>query len=342
MAINQLESASLYTDFNGLAELRRGARDNNPETIKAVAQQFEAIFVQMMMKSMRDAKLADGLFDSDQSEQYIDLHDKQLANTLSGQGKGIGLADVIARQLSGATTQTDSKIEDASNNIPPRLPTTFQLREHKHPNHGVNEQLSAVQPDRGDHVDVASTNSVKKKDDPVMNTPDDFIQELWPMAEKAAASLGVSPKAILAQAALETGWGRAVIRSQDGQNSFNLFNIKSGSGWQGDSVMKSSLEFYDGVAKQERSAFRRYNGYEESFDDYVNFLQSNPRYEKALKQGDSAASYLHELQQAGYATDPDYAEKVGAIMNRGRFASAINMVASTSETVTGTSALNKS
>ncbi|MDH3354508.1 MAG: rod-binding protein, partial [Chromatiales bacterium] len=101
MAINQLESASLYTDFNGLSDLRREAKDSSPEAIKAVAQQFEAIFVQMMMKSMRDAKLADGLFDSDQTDQYVDLYDKQLANSLSSQGQGIGLADVIARQLGG-------------------------------------------------------------------------------------------------------------------------------------------------------------------------------------------------------------------------------------------------
>ena len=157
-----------------------------------------------------------------------------------------------------------------------------------------------------------------------MNTPDDFVTHLWPMAEKAAASLGVEPKVLLAQAALETGWGHAVIRSSDGRNSFNLFNIKSGPDWGGDSVVKSSLEFSNGVARQERSAFRSYTSYAESFSDYVNFIKSNPRYENALTEGGSAGNYLRELQLAGYATDPEYAQKIESIMSRAQFLSSIN------------------
>lgn len=328
--MNQMESASLYTDFNSLAELRRGAKENDPDTIKAVAQQFEAIFVQMMMKSMRDAKLADGLFDSDQTEQYVDLHDKQLANTLSSQGQGIGLADVIARQLGGMAQQGSQNFEKATTNIPARLSTQFRLTDVKTAGKLAPEReepmavLDNHQRIVADKQNAQINAPVSESSEPVMNTPDDFVAHLWPMAEQAAASLGVEPKVILAQAALETGWGRSVIRSTDGRSSFNLFNIKSSPDWDGESVVKSSLEFKDGVARQERSAFRSYTSYAESFSDYVNFIQSNSRYDKALQEGGTASNYLRELQQAGYATDPKYAEKIESIMNRPQFVSSIN------------------
>jgi len=330
--MNQLDSASLYTDFNGLAELRRGAKENDPDAIKVVAQQFEAIFVQMMMKGMRDAKLADGLFDSDQTDQYIDMHDKQLANTLSSEGRGIGLADVIARQLGGASLQEEYSVESITSNIPARLSTQFMPGEVGAGNRPIADKGVAANAEvssRGIEINRASRQKSEltgEPFEPVINTPDDFVTHLWPMAEKAAASLGVDPKAILAQAALETGWGRSVLRSSDGGNSHNLFNIKSGSGWEGDSVVKSSLEFYDGVARQERSAFRSYDSYEDSFNDYVDFLQSNPRYEMALKEGGSAGDYLRGLQQAGYATDPKYAEKIESIMGRSQFVSSISSI----------------
>jgi len=335
--MNQLDSASLYTDFNGLGELRREAKESNPEAIKAVAQQFEAIFVQMMMKSMRDAKLADGLFDSDQTDQYVDLYDKQLANTLSSQGRGIGLADVIARQLSGTPQQGGQKVEAMTTNIPTRLPTLFQLRELEEVQAPVNVQgPSTVDLDSGRDVGAKSSSATSaaasEHTDPVMKTPDDFVKQLWPMAEKAAHTLGIEPKAILAQAALETGWGRSVIRDGNGDNSFNLFNIKSGSGWRGDSVSKNSLEFSDGVARQERSAFRSYADYQESFDDYVQFIKTNPRYEKALKQGGSTEEYIRELQKAGYATDPEYATKIESILKRSQFNATIDTLASNSTT----------
>ncbi len=322
--MNQMESASLYTDFGGLSELRLGAKENSPETIKAVAQQFEAIFVQMMMKSMREAKLADGIFDSDQTEQYIDLYDKQLANTLSSQGRGIGLADVIARQLGGVAQQQPQNMAEASSNIPPRLSTRFQITELKAVDKMVIDS-DCCRPEDALNIQInAPTDELPA---PKIETQDDFIRNLWPMADRAAATLGVDPKAILAQAALETGWGRAVIHSNEGQNSFNLFNIKSGSDWDGASIVKNSLEFNDGIARQQRSAFRSYGSYEESFTDYVRFIKSNSRYENALKEGENANNYLRELQQAGYATDPKYAEKIESIMNRTQFSSSIQRLA---------------
>lgn len=328
--MKQMESASLYTDFNGLAELRRGAKENSPDAIKVVAQQFEAIFVQMMLKSMRDATLADGLFESDQMDQYVDLYDKQLANTLSSQGRGIGLADTIARQLGSVAQPGAEDWNAATTNIPTRLSTQFKLIDVKEVDKfAAGQKGSMVDMDSPRHIHADRENAhisavASKSSEPVMNTPDDFVTHLWPMAEKAAAALGVEPKAILAQAALETGWGRAVIRNNDGRSSFNLFNIKSSSDWNGDSVVKSSLEFNDGVARQEKSAFRSYTSYAESFTDYVNFIKSNSRYENALKEGKSASNYLRELQQAGYATDPRYAEKIESIMNRVQFISSIN------------------
>ncbi|MDH3355410.1 MAG: flagellar assembly peptidoglycan hydrolase FlgJ, partial [Chromatiales bacterium] len=281
------------------------------------------------------------LFDSDQTDQYVDLYDKQLANSLSSQGQGIGLADVIARQLGGGDKNSPQKIEGATANIPARLSTMFRLNDATKVEIPQKDQIQPVEQHRGvgsqpsDVQPKIAHPKVVNKDifDPVMNTPNDFVKHLWPMAEKAATSLGVNPKAVLAQAALETGWGRSVIRDEDGRNSFNLFNIKKGSGWDGNSIMKNSLEFSDGVASQERSAFRSYDSYQESFNDYAQFLKVNPRYAKALEKGTDAESYIKELQQAGYATDPEYAAKIESIMNRTHFVTTINtLVSNTSDT----------
>jgi flagellar protein FlgJ len=133
---------------------------------------------------------------------------------------------------------------------------------------------------------------------------------LQPFAEQAAKELGVEPKVIIAQAALETGWGRSLIKNSNGGNSFNVFNIKADKGWQGKQAQVATLEFEDGIAKKVNAGFRAYTSFQESFQDYVSFIKSNPRYDNALKQVGNAEHYMHELQRAGYATDPNYADKV--------------------------------
>ena len=113
-----------------------------------------------------------------------------------------------------------------------------------------------------------------------------------------------------------------MIRHPDGNSSHNLFNIKADRRWDGESVAKSTLEYRDGVAAKEVARFRAYESFEASFDDYVNFLQSNPRYAEALRRTDDPKQFVRALQDAGYATDPAYARKIGNILDRGVVADA--------------------
>ena len=142
-----------------------------------------------------------------------------------------------------------------------------------------------------------------------------FISQLLPYAQHAAKELGVDANVLIAQAALETGWGQSVIKDSQDENSFNLFNIKADKSWQGKQTRVSTMEYEGGVAKTELAGFRTYASYKQSFDDYVNFIKSNPRYSEALKHASNAERYVRELQKAGYATDPHYAEKIMSIYN---------------------------
>lgn len=296
----ELASGAFYTDFQGLTALKAGAREQSPEALKAVAKQFEALFLQMMLKSMREASEGDPLFDGEHTALYRDMYDKQLSLDLSE--KGIGLAEVLVRQLQVQAGQPKAETELA---LPQRLGSTFAR---------VEAQIKSVAPLENKHEVVSA--------EAVTESPQAFIHRLWPLAEKAAAKIGASPEALLAQAALETGWGKAVIRHPDGSSSHNLFNIKADRRWDGESVAKQTLEYRDGVAAKEVARFRAYDSFEASFDDYVNFLQSNPRYSEALRRADDPRQFVRSLQDAGYATDPAYARKIGNILDRGVVADA--------------------
>jgi flagellar protein FlgJ len=155
----------------------------------------------------------------------------------------------------------------------------------------------------------------------VWDSPETFVRDIWPMAKRTAQSLGVSPRALVAQAALETGWGQHVIRRPDGSSSNNLFNIKAHAGWNGDSVGVPTLEYRDGVAVRETAQFRAYDSLQQAFDDYGSFLRAHPRYSGALEAGEDAPQFLRGLQRAGYATDPGYAEKIERILGSDVFSS---------------------
>ncbi len=253
-------------DFNQYTGMRAAAERNDPEVLREVASQFEALFVQQMLKSMRDASLGDPLLgNSDQHDMYQDLMDKQLALEMSS-GKGIGLADMLVRQLGG---------EAAAKLAPPDR--VFPLRGQE-PNNW---------PD-----------------------PDSFAKDVWPHAERAGKRLGVAPEAILAQAALETGWGKHVMPDMKGGNSFNLFGIKAGSSWSGDTAMRRTLEFEGGVPQYERASFRAYHDVAATVDDYTALLANNPRYESVVGRGNDTGAFADALQNSGYATDPQYAQKL--------------------------------
>jgi flagellar protein FlgJ len=324
-----VQNADVYTDFNGLAKLKNQARKDSPEALKEVARQFEAIFLNNVLKGMREAKLADGMMDNDQSKFYNELYDQQLAVHLSGK-PGVGLADLIVKQLghddqpgientlnrSSAGTQkiisqypravdkhvgyasrtsTEQKVRDA---YPTATDSQIIINAYIHDSSPLDEMTEI--PLKNDHARS-------------IQSAEDFVRQLHPYAQQAAKELGVEPKVLLAQAALETGWGRSLIKNSNGGNSFNLFNIKADKAWRGKQAQVSTLEFEQGIAKKVNAGFRSYASFQESFQDYVAFIKSNPRYGDALKQADNGERYLHELQQAGYATDPNYADKVMSI-----------------------------
>ncbi len=287
--LNQINSTDVYTDFTGLANLKAEAKQKTPEAIKEVAKQFESIFLGMMVKGMRAAKLTDGsMMDNDQSKFYQDMYDQQLSVSLAGE-PGIGLATLIERQLS-----------------PPEYRNKDVLGLHDYQSKPIQRQQlkTTAVPVQSDAVEKPLISA------PTLTSKEAFVETLRIPAQQAAKVLGVDANALLAQAALETGWGKSVIKMADGRSSFNLFNIKAHSSWTGKQVTKNTLEFDGATAKQEKARFRAYDSYQESFNDYVHFIKDNPRYQQAIKQSAHVEQYMQELQTAGYATDPAYKDKV--------------------------------
>ncbi|TVR60626.1 MAG: flagellar assembly peptidoglycan hydrolase FlgJ [Candidatus Competibacteraceae bacterium] len=316
------ESAFVYTDVQGLANLRHQARQQSPEAIREAAQQFEAVFIQMMLKSMRAAGASEGgLLDNDQSRLYHELFDQQIALSMARQGQ-LGIADLVARQLG---------VEEAS---PPPRPASPPISGDPLAALRQVERIRASVAMPAVAAEAASPPSPAAPDRPRTrypvedapfepSSPAAFVRRMWPHAQNAARELGVAPEVLIAQAAHETGWGRSLPRFADGRTSHNLFGIKAHRGWQGERVVNSTLEFEGGVAVRQRDGFRAYRSYAESFEDYVNFLRVNPRYTDALKQVQDGPAYLRALQRAGYATDPSYARKIESILNGPTLESAL-------------------
>lgn len=311
---SELKNASVYTDFQGLSNLRREAGQNSELALEKTAKQFEALFVQMMLKSMREAGQGEGLFDSEQSNLYRDMYDKQLSLHLTEKGEGMGLAKMMVQQLKSSLPPQASAAPAVASGI------------HPVPERGLNSfnlKAGTVPP-----VAAAQTAVKPQKAMLTFDSPEEFIATLAPHAKQAAQRLGVDPRSLLAQAALETGWGKAVISHPDGGSSHNLFNIKADNRWDGDRVAKQTLEYRQGVAAKEMAQFRSYGSVEESFNDYADFISNSPRYAEALQQGGDAERYVEALQEAGYATDPAYAEKIKRIMGSETMA-ALNQVKGT-------------
>ena len=326
---------SVYTDLQGLAKLRGQAREKSPEALREAAKQFEALFVQMMLKSMREAKLGDGLMDNDQSDMYREMYDKQIAMNLT-RHNGLGLGDMLMKQLGGDAAATSGVPATATGLMPlhgaaPALNTLHMQR------FSAAATLSALAVDgsvNGNDSELAgfpepvaapvSPECGAVRDVPVdLSSPEGFVQSVWPHAQQAARELGVDPKVLVAQAALETGWGKSVMQHADGSSSHNLFGIKASTGWQGQQVTVPTLEYSDGIPVRTRASFRAYGSFADSFSDYVDFLKSNPRYRQALAQVDDPQRFAGALQNAGYATDPAYARKISAIVNGDTLQSAL-------------------
>lgn len=316
-----VQSADVYTDLQGLTRLRAEAHTHSPETLRAVAQQFEALFTQMMLKSMRDASLGDDLFDGGpETKQYRDMFDQQLALTMS-KGRGIGLSDMLVKQLSGGLGAPQASGDPAANPFAARL---FRGEAMPLPApSGIDPAPPGINPAPSSAAAASAADQTALHFD----GPDDFVQKLTPHAEQAARALGVTPQFLLAQAALETGWGQAIIHSPRGSSN-NLFGIKAGPGWDGPRATVSTLEYVHDIAVRRNDAFRTYASPAASFADYVNFLRDNPRYGEALQQTRNPEAFARALQEAGYSTDPHYAAKITAILNSDTLRDATLRVAS--------------
>ena len=290
-------------DVNGLTALKRQVRENSPEAIKAAAQQFEALFLQMVLKSMREATPHNDMFDSDQSRMYQSLLDQQLAQVLSAKGGGTGLAAMIEKQMARASVDPQS-LTAPSGGIPLNPPPkAFILQE---------TPLPIPLPQGGGNAGPSSL-GVQPAAESAPLASREFVNRVWAHAYEASQATGIPAHFMVAQAALETGWGKSEPRFADGRPSYNLFGIKAGKSWNGAVVEASTAEFIDGAAQKQVERFRAYGSYAESFRDYANLLNSNPRYASVVGSRDATA-FARSLQQAGYATDPMYAAKLERII----------------------------
>lgn len=307
-----LNSASVYTDLQGLNTLRNSTNGENAEkTLRFAAEQFEAIFLQMMLKSAHGESDEEGLFNSQQTEFYQDWHDKQLSIDLAA-GKGVGIAEMLIKQLQGAQQHSEQAVLNTNINA-----------EKPAPAFPIVESLPLT---KGEIPKSSAVDKVSVKEEIKLGTPQAFVEHLWPMAKDAAEKLGVAPEVILAQAALETGWGKKITHDVSGTNSHNLFNIKADGRWNGEHATVSTLEYRDGVAVRERANFRAYASFEDSFSDYVDFMKQSPRYQAALDVAADAEAFTQELSQAGYATDPNYASKIMRIADGDPLRQALELV----------------
>ncbi|MBY6186070.1 flagellar assembly peptidoglycan hydrolase FlgJ [Marinobacter hydrocarbonoclasticus] len=307
------QSGQHYMDLAGLDQLRQQAQQDPDASLREVALQFEGIFMNMLLKSMRDANAAfedsDSPFHSHTTQFYRQMHDSQMAQSLSEQGS-LGLADLIVAQLGGDDALTPAS---ALNTGQPLGPVTLPAAAATRPVDAATEAqptpvAAAAEPPAHPPLAAAVNPSPQSFDG-----PEHFVRSLMPHAQQAGDQLGVDPMLLIAQSALETGWGRKVLKDAEGQSSHNLFNIKADNRWQGDKTSVNALEFESELPVMRRSNFRIYEDLKASFDDYVEFVRQ-PRYRDALEAGDNEG-YIRALHKAGYATDPQYADKIMQLFN---------------------------
>ncbi|WP_019026994.1 flagellar assembly peptidoglycan hydrolase FlgJ [Colwellia piezophila] len=359
--VHNFDQARNALEINGLNAIREQSRSTDDESKKAAlteaAQQFEAIFMRMLLSSMRKAQdvlESDSPFNSESSKFYRDMHDQQMAIELSSNGS-LGLTDLIVRQLGGdsgnfkpssvlrndGNLPINNKVNSAENTSKDKqhnslvekmlgsqrqikpdvdIPFAGSYQTASHVNSQMNNALNqfsnitatnaANKSNSKESIKTESVNISAQVSPPSFNEPKDFVSALLEPAQRVEQQLGVPFAVVIAQAALETGWGQKIIKGQDGGSSNNLFNIKADSRWAGDKVTKDTLEFEQGAMVKKSAPFRMYESISDSVDDYINFLSSSDRYQDALQQPNNVEHFLQGLQKAGYATDPQYADKI--------------------------------
>lgn len=325
MAITESRSGALdqrlALDVQGVDALRYTVRSSPEEGLKQVSRQFEALFMNMVLKSMREATPSSGLLENRDQKIYMSMLDQQFAQNLSG--RGVGLAEAMLAQLSraapsgeadgsggegislapraGIALTPQSGIPLGSSPSPSSLPSAPARASAASVDLGIYQRNS----DRSAAGAVAS----------LQGNVDSFVQRMGSSAQVASEASGVPAPLILAQAALESGWGKREIRADDGTQSFNLFGIKADRSWKGPVVETTTTEYVDGEPQRVRAKFRAYASYDEAFTDYARFITRNPRYAGVLA-ADTPAEAAHGLQKAGYATDPQYGQKLVRIMQK--------------------------
>lgn len=294
-------------DVQSVTKLKGAVRQDDPKALKAAAQQFEAVFLQMVLKSMRAATPQEGLFDSEQTRFYQELLDSQLAQVMSAQG-GTGLASMLEKQFSKSANAVVPPGEAGA--FPLEMPATpFQLPQSGRSLQLPQDNAPASLP-LGDSPVRPLLQPGSALPAPTGNTAaQDFTRTMWPYAAAASQQTGIPPQFLVAHAALESGWGRSEPRLPDGRNSYNLFGIKAGANWTGPTASAATTEYVGGNAERRTERFRAYGSYAEAFADYANLLKSQPRYAQVLGMQD-AAGFARGLQSAGYATDPQYGDKL--------------------------------
>jgi peptidoglycan hydrolase FlgJ len=300
------QSLNTWTDLSGFGALRHQAETDSSATLPAVAKQFESIFTQMMLKSMRDANASfgDSMFDSQAGDQWRDMFDQQLSLNLSQHGKGLGIADLLVHQLGGHGGQVGGNKQGTIDPGAAGLVDGWRQRLHEvaDATRSAGRALMAWVPDDAEQ----------------------FVRELAPQASVVAKHLGLSLRAVLAQAALETQWGKHMPTHPDGSSSFNLFGIKASGSWDGSRVNVPTVEYEGGIAVRKQAQFRSYNSPGDSLADYADLIGKDPRYAHAIGRGDDVLGYAWALVDGGYATDPDYATKLSAIANSSMMRQALD------------------
>ncbi|HQT43729.1 MAG TPA: flagellar assembly peptidoglycan hydrolase FlgJ [Halothiobacillus sp.] len=338
MAISQNIDVTSYSDFQGLARLKSTAKSDPRAALKTVAHQFETQFISMMLKSMRDATPQDGLLDSQQGQTFQGMMDKEVAQKIAAHG-GIGLAGMIEQQLHQDTSPPGVQVKPKTFALHPanaaasapleNLPRAFKLPERNMalraftlPNQAkslpINPTDAVTARGNAEPVTLAGVGRGTANQPKYWDSPEAFVNAILPHAEAAAKKLGIPAQVLVAQSALETGWGKHLPTNAQGQTNYNFFGIKADSAWQGAKQTVNTLEFEGGAMVQRKAAFRAYDSVGASFNDFVQFLHNNPRYSQVLAAKGNPENFARELQKAGYATDPQYADKLIAIMRSGR------------------------
>jgi peptidoglycan hydrolase FlgJ len=362
------DTRALALDAQGLERLKQQAGRDPGRAVGEAAQQFEALLLNMMLKSMRQAGGQDGMLDTEQSKLYTSMFDQQIAQHLAK--RGIGLAEVMKRQLNAQGTGTErpgetgpapstldpraSTLDPRHSTIDPRSSTIDRRSSTPDPRHSLPDpRASTLDPSRATvpgagplqpletrgvanriwvrameaaraaapPADAGTTPAPATREPAAGTSPlpvsktREFVDRVWSHAVEAARATGIQARFMVGQAALESGWGKHEIRAADGSQTYNVFGVKAGRNWTGPVVEKTTTEYVNGAPQKVTAKFRAYTSYAESFKDYASLLLGNRRYAAVIGQGQDAEAFARGLQQAGYATDPAYADKLTRIIN---------------------------